>query len=34
MNNEPAVMRIGTQDVFFITTTQIDPQSGQIVQSR
>ena len=22
MNNEPAVMRIGTQDVFFITTTQ------------
>jgi MSHA biogenesis protein MshL len=33
MNNEPAVMRIGTQDVFFITTTQIDAQSGQIVQS-
>jgi MSHA biogenesis protein MshL len=33
MNNEPAVMRIGTQDVFFITTTQIDSQSGQIVQS-
>jgi MSHA biogenesis protein MshL len=33
MNNEPAVMRIGTQDVFFVTTTQIDSQSGQIVQS-
>jgi MSHA biogenesis protein MshL len=33
MNNEPAVMRIGTQDVFFITTTQVDSQSGQIVQS-
>jgi MSHA biogenesis protein MshL len=33
MNNEPAVMRVGTQDVFFITTTQIDSQSGQIVQS-
>ena len=33
MNNEPAVMRIGTQDVFFTTTTQVDPQSGQIVQS-
>jgi MSHA type pilus biogenesis protein MshL len=33
MNNEPAVMRIGTQDVFFTTTTQIDSQSGQIVQS-
>jgi MSHA biogenesis protein MshL len=33
MNNEPAVMRIGTQDVFFTTTTQIDAQSGQIVQS-
>jgi MSHA type pilus biogenesis protein MshL len=33
MNNEPAVMRIGTQDVFFTTTTQIDSQSGQIVQT-
>ena len=33
MNNEPAVMRIGTQDVFFVTTTQVDPQSGQILQS-
>jgi MSHA biogenesis protein MshL len=32
MNNEPAVMRIGTQDVFFVTTTQVDPQ-GQIVQT-
>jgi len=32
MNNEPAVMRIGTQYVFFVTTTQVDPQ-GQIVQT-
>jgi MSHA type pilus biogenesis protein MshL len=32
MNNEPALMRIGTQDVFFVTTTQVDPQ-GQIVQT-
>jgi MSHA biogenesis protein MshL len=29
MNNVPAVMRIGTQDVFFVTTNQVDPQ-GQI----
>ena len=33
MNNEPVVMRIGTQDVFFVTTTQVDPRSGQILQS-
>lgn len=33
MNNEPALMRAGTQDVFFVTTTQIDPQTGQILQS-
>lgn len=33
MNNEPAVMRIGTQDVFFTTTTQIDAQSGRTLQS-
>jgi MSHA biogenesis protein MshL len=33
MNNEPAVMRIGTQDVFFVTTTQVDPQSGLVLQS-
>jgi len=33
MNNEPAVLRIGTQDVFFTTTTQVDAQSGRIVQS-
>jgi MSHA biogenesis protein MshL len=33
MNNEPAVMRIGTQDVFFITTTQVNPATGEILQS-
>jgi MSHA biogenesis protein MshL len=33
MNNEPAIMRIGTQDVFFITTTQVNPDTGQILQS-
>jgi MSHA biogenesis protein MshL len=33
MNNEPAVMRIGTQDVFFVTTTHINAQSGQLGQS-
>jgi len=33
MNNEPAIMRIGTQDVFFTTTTQVNPETGQILQS-
>ena len=33
MNNEPAVMRIGTQDVFFTTTTQVNPDTGQILQT-
>jgi MSHA biogenesis protein MshL len=33
MNNEPAIMRIGTQDVFFVTTTQVNPETGQILQS-
>src|SRR5205085_5222992 len=33
MNNQPAIIRIGTQDVFFVTTTQTDPQSWQILQS-
>jgi MSHA type pilus biogenesis protein MshL len=32
MNNQPAVIRIGTQDVFFTTTTQIGEQ-GQILQT-
>lgn len=32
MNNEPAIMRIGTQDVFFTTTTQVS-ETGQILQS-
>ncbi len=33
MNNEPALMRTGTQDVFFVTTTQVDPQTGRLLQS-
>ena len=33
LNNQPAVMRVGTQDIFFTTTSQIDPETGQIVQS-
>jgi MSHA biogenesis protein MshL len=33
MNNEPAIMRIGTQDVYFTTTTQVNPETGQILQS-
>jgi len=33
MNNEPAIMRIGTQDVFFTTTTQVNPDTGQILQT-
>jgi type II secretory pathway component GspD/PulD (secretin) len=32
MNNEPAVMRVGTQDVFFTSTTQTNDQ-GQILQT-
>ena len=33
LNNEPAIMRVGTQDVYFRTTTQTDPGSGRIVQT-
>lgn len=33
MNNEPAVMRVGTQDVFFVTTSQIDSTTGQVLQT-
>jgi MSHA biogenesis protein MshL len=33
MNNEPAVMRVGTQDVYFVTTSQVDASSGQILQT-
>jgi len=33
MNNEPAVMRVGTQDVFFVTTSQVDAASGQVLQT-
>jgi MSHA biogenesis protein MshL len=33
LNNEPAIMRVGTQDVFFRTTTQTDALTGRIVQT-
>lgn len=33
MNNEPAVMRIGTQDVFFVTTSQVDATTGRVLQT-
>jgi len=33
MNNEPAVMRVGTQDVFFVTSSQVDTGTGQILQT-
>jgi hypothetical protein len=32
MNNQAAIMRIGTQDVFFTTTTQVS-ETGQVLQS-
>jgi len=32
MNNEPAFMRVGTQDVFFKTTSQVDS-SGHVLQT-
>ena len=33
LHNQPAVMRVGTQDVFFTTTNTLDPTTGAIVQS-
>jgi MSHA biogenesis protein MshL len=33
LNNEPAIMRVGTQDVFFRTTSQVDAITGRIVQT-
>jgi MSHA type pilus biogenesis protein MshL len=33
LNNQPAIIRVGTQDVFFTTTTQVDPRTGTIVQT-
>jgi MSHA biogenesis protein MshL len=33
LNNEPAIMRVGTQDVFFKTTTQTDASTGRILQT-
>ncbi|MBI2835354.1 MAG: hypothetical protein HYX76_13100 [Acidobacteria bacterium] len=33
MNNEPAVMKVGTEDVYFLTTSQIDTTSGRVLQT-
>lgn len=33
MNNEPALMRVGTQDVFFVTTSQVDATTGRVLQT-
>ncbi len=33
MNNEPAVIRVGTQDVYFETFTQVDATTGAILQT-
>lgn len=33
MNNEPAIMRVGTQDVFFKTTTQTDAVTGRTLHT-
>jgi len=33
LNNEPAIMRVGTQDVFFKTTAQTDAVTGRILQT-
>ena len=33
MNNEPALMRVGTQDVFFLTTAHVDPATGRTMQT-
>ena len=33
LNNEPAIMRVGTQDVFFRTTSQLDAVTGRILQT-
>jgi len=33
LNNEPAIMRVGTQDVFFRTTSQVDTTTGRILQT-
>jgi len=33
MNNEPALMRVGVQDVFFVTTSQVDATTGRLLQT-
>ncbi|MEI6669927.1 MAG: hypothetical protein WCP29_17395 [Acidobacteriota bacterium] len=33
MNNEPAVMRVGTQDIFFVTSSSVDTTTGAVVST-
>jgi type II secretory pathway component GspD/PulD (secretin) len=33
LNNEPAIMRVGTHDVFFKTTSQVDAATGRVLQT-
>ena len=33
LNNEPAIMRVGTQEVFFRTTTQTDAATGRVLHT-
>jgi MSHA biogenesis protein MshL len=33
LNNEPAIMRVGTQEVFFKTTTQTDAVTGRVLHT-
>ena len=33
LNNQPAVCRTGTQDVFFTTTSQVDPDTGRTIST-
>jgi MSHA biogenesis protein MshL len=33
MNNEPMIVRVGTQDVFFVTTSQLDATTGRVRQT-
>ena len=33
LNNQPAVIRVGTQDVFFTTTSQVNPETGLTIST-
>jgi MSHA biogenesis protein MshL len=33
MNNEPALMRVGTQEVYFLTTARVDSETGRTLQT-